>query len=138
MSSNDGAFLYVLFTFQFLAVLIGFPMLVFQVSSKEKRADANKLSWFIKLLVLCFVAKWLTDTYELVMLEAEKTRDEEFNPYRLLGIENDGSFNSKEIRTAYKNLAKKYHPDSSKIDAVSDVKLEKKWYNLVRAYETLT
>ena len=102
LGSNDGAFLYVLFTFQFLTVAIGFPLLLFQVSSKEKRVDANRLNLFIKLLVLCFVAKWLTDTYELVMLEAEKTSDEEFNPYRLLGIENDGSFNTKEIKSAYK------------------------------------
>ena len=35
-------------------------------------------------LVICFVAKWLTDTHELVMLEAEKAGDEEFDPYKLL------------------------------------------------------
>ena len=84
MHSNDGAFLYVLFTFQFLAVLIGLPILLFQVSSSERRANVNKPSWFLKLLVICFVAKWLTDTHELVMLEAEKSSDEEFDPYKLL------------------------------------------------------
>ena len=69
------------------------------------------------------------------MLEAEKTSDEEFNPYKILGIENDGSFNTKEIKAAYKSLAKKYHPDSAKTDIVLK---EKVWYNLVRAYQTLT
>ena len=92
----------------------------------------------MKLLVICFVAKWLTDTHELVMLEAEKASDEEFNPYKLLHIENDGSFDTKEIRTAYKTLAKKYHPDAVNTDVGSLDKTQKRWYNLVKAYETLT
>ena len=34
-----------------------------------------------------------------------------FDPYKLLHIENDNSFDTKEIKSAYYRLAKKYHPD---------------------------
>ena len=84
MNPNDGAFLYVLFTFQFLAVLIGTPLLLFSLSTSEKRMSIHKPSWLLKLLVLCFVAKWLTDTHVLVMEEAERASDSEFDPYKLL------------------------------------------------------
>lgn len=138
MKSNDGAFLYVLFTFQFLTVLIGVPLLIYSVATKEKRASVHKPTLLIKLLILCFVAKWLTDTHELVMLEAQRASEDAFDPYRVLQLENDGSFDTREIKQAYKTLAKKYHPDSVNTDIVSMDKAQRQWYNLVKAYETLT
>jgi len=60
-----------------------------------------------------------------------------FDPYRLLQIEDDGSFGTKEIKNAYKRLAKKYHPDANR-DVIDEDKAKKRWNNLRKAYETLT
>ena len=61
-----------------------------------------------------------------------------FDPYKLLHIANDGSFNTKEIKNAYKRLAKKYHPDAVNTEVISEDKAQRRWLNLRKAYETLT
>mgnify|MGYP001626874357 CR=1 FL=1 len=53
-------------------------------------------------------------------------------------ITNDGTFNTKGIKAAYKKLARKYHPDSINNLTHDDDKIRKRWRNLVKAYETLT
>lgn len=53
-------------------------------------------------------------------------------------IPNDGTFNTKEINAAYRRLAKKYHPDAVNPEKVPVEKAQKRWYNLVKAHETLT
>ncbi len=57
-------------------------------------------------LLLC---KWTFDTIDLVQADAEFNA--EWNPYKLLKLEDDGSFNTKQIKDAYKRLSLKYHPD---------------------------
>ena len=52
------------------------------------------------------MAKWLVDTYALVDEQAKSDSKTMFDPYRILKITNDGSFNTKEIKKAYKDLAK--------------------------------
>jgi len=57
----------------------------------------------------------------------------------ILGVTNDGSFATKEIKQAYKALAKKYHPDQrNDRDVVSEESAKKRWTRLVKAYKTLT
>lgn len=135
---NDDAFLYVVFTFQLCAVGAGIPILLNELRTSESRRVLNKTSWLLKLLVLCFVGKWLWETYDLVEKQASSDSSDLFDPYRLLHIPNDGSFNTKEIKAAYKKLARKYHPDSVTLDYVSEEKVKKRWLNLVKAHETLT
>ena len=36
---------------------------------------------------------------------------QQYNPYTVLNIKEEGTFNTAEIRKAYKNLAKIHHPD---------------------------
>ena len=50
--------------------------------------------------------------------------------YKVLGIAKDAS--QKEIKTAYYDLAKKYHPDVS-----SDIKERQKFQDILEAYEAL-
>ena len=64
---------------------------------------------------------------------------EQFDPYVILGLQPDGSFNTKEIKQAYKALAKKYHPDQrNDRDVVDEEVAKKRWTRLVKAYKTLT
>ena len=55
-----------------------------------------------------------------------------YNPYNILNIENDSSLD--EIKTAYKKLARKYHPDrnfNNKIEAEEKFKEISKAYNIL-------
>ena len=123
MTLNEGAFLYVLFTFQFLCVAIGFPLLLYtSCASGEKRANISRTRFLAKLMFLTFVLKWLVDTHELVLEQVNVESHETFDPYRLLHITADNSFNTKEIRDAYKRLARKYHPDAVNSEKVSEEK----------------
>ena len=89
-------------------------------------------------MFICFVGYWLIGTYEFVNEQATADSREQFDPYKLLHIDNDGSFNTREIKQAYKSLAKRYHPDHVDLDKIPFEKAQKRWLNLVRAYETLT
>lgn len=64
----------------------------------------------------------------------------EWSPYKVLHIEDDGSFATPEIKKAYKKLSKKYHPDKVNWEKLQghEEKVEKRWHNLVLAYDTLT
>lgn len=101
---------------------MGIPMMLYSCSSAEKRLHMNKTIWFIKLLVLCFVVKWTVETYDLVQLQASQDSSDLFNPYTLLQIDDDGSFNTKAIKNAYKKLAKRYHPDVIHTEVISQEK----------------
>ena len=76
------------------------------------------------------LGKWCMDTINLV--EADVDFNAEWNPYVLLHIPDDGSFDTKEIRDAYRRLALKYHPDKvdmTKLGGQED-KVLKRWLNL--------
>ena len=62
-----------------------------------------------KFFVFGLLIKWPFDTVDIVQNDIEF--NSEWNPYTTLKIPDDGSFDTKEIRNAYKRLAIKYHPD---------------------------
>ena len=57
--------------------------------------------------------------------------DKEKDYYQLLGVKKDSS--EKDIKLAYRRLAKKYHPDLNK----TDPKAKEKFIEIKNAYETL-
>lgn len=57
------------------------------------------------------------------------------NPYEVLGISQGAS--QEEIKTAYKNLVKKYHPDKYQNNPLADL-AEEKLQEINEAYDTLT
>jgi len=137
MKYSDSAFLYVIFTFQVLTLLIGVPLLLRDGCSEEKRREKKK-SLVIRAIIFTFVAKWLVDTHDLVQAEIEAGDMSGFDPYKLLHIDNDSSFGTKQIRDAYYKLAKKYHPDKVNLDKIPIEKARRRYQNLVKAYHTLT
>ena len=52
------------------------------------------------------------------------------NPYKILGIKKSAT--EEEIKTAYKNLAKKFHPDINKEEGAED-----KFKEIKEAYDLL-
>jgi len=57
-----------------------------------------------------------------------------------LKLTDDNTFDSKEVKEAYRRLSKKWHPDKvdwSKLEGQEE-KVQKRWMNLVSAKETLT
>ena len=61
-----------------------------------------------------------------------------FDPYKILQIENDGSFNTKEIKAAYIALAEKYRPDKVDSAIVSQGRARYRFDRLKKAHQTLT
>ena len=100
--------------------------------------------WMLKWTILTFVGKWMLDTYELVETQIHKSEQAKildnkgFDPYKLLHIPADGSFQTDAIYASYDRLAEKYHPSRVNKEKVPYVKAKKRWDNLNKAYKTLT
>mmetsp|Transcript_36354 Transcript_36354/g.44377 ORF Transcript_36354/g.44377 Transcript_36354/m.44377 type:complete len:168 (+) Transcript_36354:260-763(+) len=62
----------------------------------------------------------------------------EFDPYKLLHMPADGSFNTQGIDEAYFRLAARYHPSKVNKEKVPYVKAKRRWDNLNKAHKTLT
>jgi preprotein translocase subunit Sec63 len=107
--SSDSAFLYLLFSLQVIGLIYGWLHILWTLCSAERRANSSKKGIMLKLAVCILVTKWAVTTVDLVQQDADLSS--EYNPYKLLHIDDDGSFNTKEIRDAYRRLSKKYHPD---------------------------
>ena len=105
IGKNDSLILYVLFALQCCCVFFGFPLLLFACSSTEKRLNLKYGQWMFKWVLVCFVGKWMLDTYDLVEKQIAKENKQEevseFNPYKLLHIKDDGSFNTALIHSEY-------------------------------------
>ena len=146
MGEHDEVCLYVIFGLQVILVFLGFPWLIMQCAQTHRRVHLSYGKWSMKWAMLCFVGKWMLDVYDLVEKQQKKNEQaavlsakaREFDPYKLLHIDNDGSFGTAEIEAAYDRLSVKYHPDVVKLSGkVPYVKAKKRWDNLVKAYHTL-
>ena len=99
--SSDSAYLYLLFIFQIITMIGAFVWFCITCCNKERRASQGKhIIWM--LILAGVLGKWCTYTIELVQDDIENA---EWNPYVLLHVPDDGSFNTKEIRAAYRQLA---------------------------------
>lgn len=61
-----------------------------------------------------------------------------FEPYKLLKLEDDGSFDTEIINANFQRLQKKYHPKNVNSNKVPYLKAVRRYENLIKAYETLT
>ena len=142
MMQNDEILLYGIFAIQCCVVFIGFPLLMHSCCNEKKRVNLGYGGWFIKFVIVCLFTKWLIETYDIVEKhnnkKEEKGNKQVFDPYKLLHIANDGSFDTEEITFAFNRLAEKYHPSKVNADKVPYNKAVKRWENLVKAHRTLT
>jgi len=130
VKEHDGNILYVIFAIQCAIVFLGFPLLLFQCSSEQKRLNLSYGRWMVKWVLCAMAGKWLLETYDLVEMQINNPKesfDTTFDPYKLLHIENDGSFGTQEIRAAFQRLAEKYHPSKVNPEKVPYVKALKRW-----------
>ena len=100
IKEHDATLLYVIFGFQCCVVFLGFPLLLMQCSSAQKRLNMRYMPWIVKWTLVCTVGKWMLETYDLVEQQANQPADKvvkDFDPYKLLHIPNDGSFDTEEI-----------------------------------------
>jgi len=77
------------------------------------------------------------DTYYLVEKDIAEG-GAGFDPYKLLHIDNDAAFDTKEIKQAYGRLSLKYHPDKVDFAKVPEEQARRRFKRLVTAYKTLT
>ena len=77
---------------------------------------------------------WTYNVYGIIGEQA--TGLEDWDPYQILNVA-QGSFNTKEIKKSYRDLAKTMHPDKVS-SQMSKEEASRKFQNLVKAYETLT
>jgi hypothetical protein len=89
---------------------------------------------------------WMYHTYTLILLDKEMQASD-WNPWTALNLTMPHAFNMKEgfntreVKKAYRNLAKIYHPDKVQKTVSDPVKLKEmklKWNDVTRAYQTLT
>ena len=142
IGAHDATCLYVLFVLQSCIAFFGFPLLLSACSSTEKRLNLSYGRWMAKWMFVCFVGKWMIETYDIVEIQYAKDMDpkytpEDFNPYKLLHINDDGSFGTEQIEEAFARLSLKYDPKNSNPN-IPEWKVLRRYRRLIRAYETLT
>jgi len=76
---------------------------------KSRRKQATRKSVLFKLLWTALLTYWAYLTVEILKKDADF--DSEWDPYKVLKLEDNGTFNSKEVREAYRRLSQKWHPD---------------------------
>ena len=109
IKSNDQAALYLLFTFQVIGLLYGLSNLLLTMCNQNRRLHQTKKGLVLKLTLIGLLVRWTVLTVSVI--KEDQSLSSEWNPYALLHIPDDGSFDTKEIREAYRKLSKKYHPD---------------------------
>jgi len=80
------------------------------------------------------MAKWTFDVYNLTQEDVKNNVGTNFDPYRLLHIENDASFDTADVKKAYRRLSVKYHPDKVDNTKISVEAANKRYQRLVMAY----
>ncbi|KAH9898927.1 protein translocation complex component [Xylariomycetidae sp. FL2044] len=94
---------------------------------KVKRAIFVILGWAIMAGMLYLI------------ITTQRIADKIWNPYDILGIPD--SYNEKQIKSHYKRLSIKFHPDKIKPDPAKNETIESlsaQWVDLTKAYQALT
>lgn len=94
------------------------------------------------MFLILLNAFWMWHTIKLIQIDTEM-KDMSFNPFDNLGLTQPtivrNGFNTPDVKKAYRNLAKKYHPDKLRqLPEEEQAGASKKWQAIVKSYETLT
>jgi translocation protein SEC63 len=108
--------------------------LVAAVRRQEKRKDRK--IW----LFLAVVAGWAVMGYMLYLIQTtEAPAHKLWNPYDILGLSESAT--EKEIKSTYRKLSLKFHPDKAKPDASKNETMEDlnaRYVEITKAYQALT
>ncbi|KAK7969851.1 Sec63 Brl domain-containing protein [Apiospora saccharicola] len=94
---------------------------------KVKRFIAALIGWAIMGFMLYLI------------ITTQRTVTKTWNPYEILGISE--SLNEKQIKSFYKKLSVKFHPDKARPDPAKNETIESlsdRWVDLTKAYQALT
>lgn len=64
---------------------------------------------FFRVALTSLLTYWAWKTVDIIQSDAEFAS--EWDPYKVLHLEDNGEFDSKAIRESYRRLSKKWHPD---------------------------
>ncbi|KAK8137752.1 translocation protein SEC63 [Apiospora sp. TS-2023a] len=106
---------------------------------QAQRAALKRKQRKVKRFIAALVGWAIMGFMLYLIVTTQRTVTKTWNPYEILGIPE--SLNEKQIKSFYKKLSVKFHPDKARPDPAKNETIESlsdRWVDLTKAYQALT